>query len=98
MGWKSLSLTDAEVAANGIGRIQDAFEALFMASGCPRGMGLLMNNDPTSNATVLYLSPGAIIHCSGLLSIGNWQDCHPPALQSVGILVSAESIESLLSR
>jgi hypothetical protein len=75
--WFMIGLSHLQVAAWTVGRLEEAFEALFLAAGSPRGAALftIIRDDGGED---LYFTPSASALARKLLKANGGQPSDPP--------------------
>lgn len=95
--WFKIALSDEQVAAWHVSRLEDAFGALFIAAGSPAGAALfsIALDDGGEN---LYFTPRASALASSLLKANGGQPSDPPVDDgSISLLVGHSLDRRLLS-
>jgi hypothetical protein len=95
--WFRIRLSAAQVAADHISRIQDAFEEVFVAAGSPDGVAMFgVSNDDGSDD--LYFNPAAAALAEPLLRANSATRCAPPLDEgTLALLVGHPGSHRLLS-
>ena len=95
--WFKIALSAAQVAANHISRIQDAFEEVFVGAGSPPGVAMFgVSNDDGGDD--LYFNPAAAALAEPLLRANSAVRCAPPVDEgTLALLVGHPGSHRLLS-
>jgi hypothetical protein len=84
--WHEVTFSDDDIAAHRHMRLQQEFEALFMANHGPADAALFDNEDITQGHRY-YFSPGAVRFCGQLLTRWGGFQCPRPRLADLGALL-----------
>jgi hypothetical protein len=95
--WFQIGLSAAQVAANHISRIQDAFEEVFIAAGSPNGVAMFgVSNE--GGGEDLYFNPAAAELAEAVLKANSAKRCAPPLDEgTLALLVGHPGSHRLLS-
>jgi len=95
--WFKIALSQKQVAANHVSRIQDGFEEVFIAAGSPKGAAMFgVSNDDGGDD--LYFNPAAAELAEDLLRANSATRCVPPLDEGkLALLVGHAGDHRLLS-
>jgi len=90
--WFKIALSHEQVAARHVSRLEDAFEALFVAAGSPSGAALfgLARDDGGED---LYFTPLAAALASTLLNANGGYSCDLPVDDGTVSLLIGHSVD-----
>jgi hypothetical protein len=94
-GWYQLSIPVQRVVSCEHMRIQEAFEAIFLASGGPRDAALFSRRERGGDVTLLF-SPSASRLCAGLVAGYAGSACARPSRKGTSLLVGDANAFDLL--
>jgi hypothetical protein len=97
MPWYKVSLTAEQIANGDEMRIQDQFDALFLAAGGPKDAALFSSKLDRSDIAHLFFSPGSVKFAEPLIRLCRGEICEKPDRSAVALLVGHQSaLEELL--
>ncbi len=100
MSWYKVSFSTNQVVSGEHERLQNKFEALFMAMAAPKDMALfsaLFHARGEDKMLDIYFSPGAIDYSNSLIREYSGTPCEKPSRDRLAFLVGhADAIERLI--
>ncbi len=97
MSWHKIALTNDQVVAGEHMRLQDAFEAIFMATLAQRDAAMF-GRSLKAGGDELYFSPAASKVAESLIRSGGGVPCAPPPKDGTDLLVGHAGAHDALLR
>lgn len=94
MPWYKVELSWDDITADKHRQLQDAFTALFIANGGPKGAAMVASSDAAEGDTN-YFSPRAADIAKSLIVRFGGVECPAPMRSAVDILVASAALEDV---
>lgn len=96
MSWYMVSLTSADISTHKDVKMQEAFEALFMANRAPADAAMFGASTPGNPNVDFYFSPGGAALASSLIASYGGTSCSRPTVPVSLLVGHADASERLL--
>lgn len=93
MNWHKVTLSHDDISAGRHIQLQEAFEAVFIASAAPADAGMFGGRE--ASVHFYYFSPGAVRIFGAVVERYSGVECPAPARSGVNILVSHAGAEGI---